>query len=326
MKKSLFKPAWWLKSCHFQTMWQSVFRRTRLRTKRERLVLEDGDFIDLDWAGYHDDSPLVLILHGLGGSSRSPYVKGLMQKLVAMKWGAIGMHFRGCSGEPNLLPRMYHIGETQDVNLVVKRLRQRYPHRPLCAVGYSMGGAVLLKWLGEEGDRVPLDAAVAVSVPFEVANIAKTFNKGFARFYQWWFISQLREDVISKSKRMSLPVDPSNITDFSTFEEFDHKITAPLNGFTSTEEYYSQGNCWEYVNQIVVPTLIIHSTDDPLVESVPLHENKAMPTNVTLEVSEYGGHVGFVSGGTPWNPEYWLDTRIPAFLAARCVRNDNAAG
>lgn len=314
IQKSPFKPSWWLANPHIQTIWQTFFRRQpEVTTQRERLVLPDGDFIDLDWAGY-EGAPIVLVLHGVAGSIESPYAKGLLRAVVDNNWCGAFMNFRGCSGEPNRLPRCYHSGETTDLDTVVSMLKKRYPTRPMACVGFSMGGNVLLKWLGETGKENKLVGAVAVSVPFELEKAANHINKGISRLYQWWLIRDLRMLMTRKFKKFKeSPIKPEEIDSIQSFWDFDNKITAPLHGFADARDYYTKASVRQYLKQIEVPTLILHSSDDPFMPRDVITEATELSPNLTLELSETGGHVGFV-GGTPWKPQYWLEQRIPEFL------------
>lgn len=314
IQKSPFKPSWWLSNAHLQTIWQTFFRKQpEVVTQRERFLLPDGDFVDLDWAGY-EGGPIVLILHGMAGSIESPYAKGMLRTVVDNNWCGVFMHFRGCSGEPNRLTRTYHSGDTGDLSVVVKELQQRYPGKPVAAVGFSMGGNVLLKWLGETGANNPLVGAVAVSVPFELEKSANHINKGISRLYQWWLLRDLRALMSRKFKKgKGAPVTLEDIAHIHSFWEFDTKITAPLHGFIDAKDYYTQASARQYLKNIKIPTLILHSNDDPFMTKDSVAEANELSSELTLELSDFGGHVGFVAG-TPWKPIYWLEQRIPLFL------------
>lgn len=315
IQKSPFKSPWWLANAHLQTLWQTIFRRQpEVTTQRERLLLPDGDFVDLDWAGY-DGAPIVVILHGLVGSINSPYAKGILRAVVDHGWNGVFMNFRGCSGEPNRLPRCYHSGETEDLSTLVTELKKRYPGRPIAAVGFSMGGNVLLKWLGETGSKNPLSGAVAISVPFELEKSANHINQGVYRFYQWWLLRELRELMANKFKKIKAPtLNADEIAKIQTFWDFDNKVTAPLHGFVDAQDYYTKASSRQYLKRVKKPTLILHATDDPFMTKDVIAEAKELSPYLTLEVSDSGGHVGFV-GGTPWKPKYWIEERVPEFLA-----------
>lgn len=310
-----FKPAWWLTNPHCQTLWPILFRRRikEISPKRERLELKDGDFIDLAWVG-SDTGPIVLILHGLEGSIQSLYVQGILRAIEQQGWRGVCMHFRSCSGERNRLPRAYHSGETLDVAEVVNQLKQREPQTPLAAIGFSLGGNVLLKWLGETGQHNPLVAAIAVSVPFELTKAASRINQGFSRLYQWHLLDSLCKKIKWKFQHQPAPFDIPSLNTLRTLRDFDNEITAPLHGFLDAEDYYTRSSSRQYLQHIRIPTLLLQAKDDPLVGNEALPAYNEISTSVTFELSEKGGHVGFVSGHLPWKSFYWLEERIPLFL------------
>jgi uncharacterized protein len=310
-----FRPAWWLPGAHLQTIWPALApRRLGLSISRRRVELPDGDFIDVDWVG--ERGPIVVVLHGLGGSSASHYVRGMLRAIALRGWRAALMYFRGCSGEPNRLPRSYHAGETGDLDTFIAMLRQREPHTPLAAVGYSLGGNVVLKWLGERGAAAPLRAAVAVSVPFDLADAADRVHQGFSRVYELRMLRSLQQLMRDKATRLPLPWDGKAIAAIKSLREFDDRITAPLHGFRGAEDYYARASCRPYLSVIVTPSLVIHAADDPFMSPAVVPRERELSMAVRLELSSRGGHVGFV-GGEPWAPRYWLETRIPDFLATR---------
>ncbi len=315
MNELRFKPAWWLANSHCQTLWAVLFRRQikNLFPRRERIELIDGDFVDLDWVGT-GSGPIVLILHGLEGSIESPYAQGMLQAISNQGWRGVCMHFRSCSGERNRLPRAYHSGDTSDLAEIVQRIKQREPHTPLAAIGFSLGGNVLLKWLGETGEQNPLIAAIAVSVPFELSLAATRINQGFSRIYQWKLLHSLYKKIKWKFQSQAAPITIPSLKQLRTLRDFDHHITAPLHGFMDGEDYYTQSSCRQYLKNICVPTLLLQSKDDPLVGNKSLPAHHEMPSRVRLELSEKGGHVGFVSGNFPWKSFYWLEHRVPLFL------------
>jgi len=289
-------------------------RAPRPLLRRERLELPDGDFLDLDWNA-NLGGPVVLILHGLEGSSRSHYARALLELAHARGWRAALLHFRGCSGEPNRLARGYHSGETGDLTFVVDLLRHHHPATRIAVVGFSLGGNVLLKWLGETGIRAPIDAAVAVSVPFILGDCADRLDRGFSRVYQWELMHRMRRSVARKQKRLALPLAIADLSQLHTFRDFDEHITAPLHGFRGASHYYDVSSCRQYLSGISCPTLIVHALDDPFMTPATAPTAAEISPSTTLELYPHGGHVGFVTGPSPWQPRYWLDERIPAFLA-----------
>lgn len=312
----MFRPAWWLRNAHLQTLFPFLLRPLpRIALRRERVELPDGDFLDLDWTE-GERGPIVLILHGLEGSSRSKYALGLMKAVHARGWRGVVMHFRGCSGEPNRLPRSYHSGETGDPDLIVRLLRQRHPDAPLAVVGYSLGGNVLLKWLAEQGEAAPIDAAVAVSVPYRLADSANRLLHGFSRLYQMRLVMNLCDSFRRKRKRIAMPIDPP-LRRIKTFWDFDTAVTAALHGFRDAGHYYATVSSRQFLKQIGKPVLCIHARDDTFMFPETAPEPSELSSAVELDLAEHGGHVGFVSGRWPWKPRYWLEERIPEYLAAR---------
>jgi predicted alpha/beta-fold hydrolase len=309
-----FVPAWWCRGPHAQTLWARLARRApRISLWRERLELPDGDFIDLDWLE-SGSGPIVVVLHGLEGSSESPYARGLMRAIEQRGWRGVVMHFRGCSGEPNRLARSYHSGDTGDLSFFVNTLRRREPRTPLAVVGYSLGGNVLLKWLGKAGGAVPLRSAVAVSVPYILGCAADRLNQGFSRLYQWQLLRSLRRNLAEKRKRLRLPIRIQDLSTLESFRDFDEHVTAPLHGFDGADHYYTVSSSRQYLKGIAVPTLLLHSSDDPFMTEQAIPVRNELSESVVLEVSPRGGHVGFVAGAWPWRARYWLEERIPAYL------------
>lgn len=310
-----FRPAWWLPGGHLQTLWPALLLRPIPPTaaRRERLELPDGDFIDVDWVG--KQGPIVVVLHGLGGSSDSHYARGILRAVALRGWRGALMHFRGCSGEPNRLPRSYHAGDTGDLDMFIASLREREPHTPLAAAGYSLGGSVLLKWLGEQGANAPVKAAVAVSVPYDLADAATRLRRGFSRVYERRLLRCLQQSFAQKCARLPLPWDGRDIASIKSLREFDERVTAPLHGFRDADDYYTRAACRPYLAGIAAPTLLIHAADDPFMSPGVVPGAKELSGSTLLELSPHGGHVGFVSGA-PWAPQCWLETRIPAFFAA----------
>ncbi len=315
-KSEGFKPAWWLPGSHLQTLWPTFCRRLNksIVFQRERLELPDGDFIDLDWVNADTNAPIVVVLHGLEGSSESPYANGMLMAMQNQGWRGVLMHFRSCSGELNRHARAYHSGDTTDVAYLIKTIRDREPDALLAAVGFSLGGNVLLKWLGETGDTNPLSAAVAISVPFELANAVDRVQYGFSRIYQWHFLKSLLKKIQQKldTKKIQMKIPP--LANVKTLHEFDDKITAPLHGFINAEDYYQRSSCRQFLRKISVPTLVLQSRDDPFMTADVLPNPHELSTSIVLELTNKGGHVGFVAGKTPWHVEYWLESRVPNFL------------
>ena len=309
-----FRPAWWLPGPHLQTLWAAVVRRRgKPVLRRERIELPDGDFLDLDWNGdVAGDGPVVLLLHGLEGSSESPYAWGLLAAFRRRGWPAAVMHFRGCGGEPNRLARCYHSGETGDVAWTAGELARRFPGCPLFAVGVSLGGNVLLKWLGERGPEAQLAGAAAISVPFDLGRCADRVERGFSKVYRRYLVGQMHRSIHAKFGAWNeSPIDLAKLAGWRTFREFDENVTAPLHGFEGADDYYRKASSGPYVARIRIPTLIVQAENDPFVPGAVLPSSS--PT-VRVEASPHGGHAGFVTGVIPGRPRYWLEERIPAFF------------
>jgi hypothetical protein len=316
---SSFKPAWWLLNSHAQTLYPTLARRIKPPIdKTERFELPDGDFVDLAWAvnGVKSDAPLVLLLHGLGGNANSKYAAGLLQVINQHGWRGALLHFRGASHEPNRLPRAYHSGETGDLDYLLRTLALREPNTKKAVVGVSMGGNVLLKWLGEQRAQSLIQAAVAVSVPFELNLVADRINLGFSRIYQASLLKSLRRVFHRKLENGAedFPVSSEKLNSIRCFWTFDEHVTAPLHGFPNVHAYYREASSRQYLVNIATPTLIMHALDDPFMTPDIVPKVDELSNDILLEVSQRGGHVGFISGRVPGRPVFWLDHRIPRFL------------
>lgn len=314
---SNFKSPWWLPGGHLQTIWPSIVKRKcTIKLKRERLILPDGDFIDLDWTVGKETSPLVIIMHGLEGSVDSNYAKGMLCALKKAGLQPLLMHFRGCSGEHNTAIRSYHAGETTDFKHLVQVLKKRFPSRPIAAVGFSLGGNVLLKYLGESQSDAPICCAVAVSPPFLLNRFADRIQRGFSSIYQKRLLSQLKKKLLDKNKQTKLPIDIDKIQHIKTFWEFDNLITAKIHHFKNSENYYKNSSSFYYIQNIKTPTLILHASNDPFLYPDAIPDPSKLPPQVQLELQKSGGHMGFMTGPIPWKPKYWLEDRAPRFITA----------
>lgn len=328
LHKSDFKAAWWLANPHFQTVWPALFRRqTRLPTKRERITTPDNDFLDIDWCG-PESGPLVILLHGLSGSTQSSYVVGIQRALLESGFRSAALNFRGCSGEMNQSSRCYHSGETTDLNFLFQLLRAREPKTPIGIVGYSLGGNALLKWLGEQGTKAQLFAAVAVSAPLLLNICADRMDKGFSRLYRNRLISELKDYIHQKRlhlRRHDCHIEAEildNLGDLKTirsFWQYDDQVVAQLYGFKGVHDYYHQSSSRQFIKDITVNTLIVHAVDDPFMTPGVIPEENELSGSVLLEITQNGGHVGFISGNIPGKHYYWLEKRIPEFLGQHLV-------
>ena len=311
-----YAPAPWLPGPHLPTLWAALCRApAALSLEFERFELADGDFLDLAWTA-DNHGPTVLILHGLEGSHRSPYVRAMLAALAAAGYRGVLMHFRGCSGAPNRLPRSYHSGDTADTAAVVDLITGRQGRPPFAIVAYSLGGNVLLKWLGETGAACPLTTAVAVSVPFDLAACADRLAQGASRFYQWYLVRSMQARFTAKFGAHGNPLGIADVRALDSFWRFDDAVTAPLHGFRDVHEYYARASCRQYLHDVAVNTLILHAEDDPFVPASAIPQAMELARPISLELAAHGGHVGFVSGLVPGRARYWLESRIIAHLDA----------
>lgn len=313
--KNNFKPAWWLPGGHLQTLWAGLKKRkVNVPLVRERLWLPDGDFLDLDWTVDNEKSPLVLLLHGLEGSVESSYAKGMLTALKRVGLRGVFMHFRGCSGEHNKSIQFYHAGETNDLRYVLQTLHQREPSTPLAVIGFSLGGNVLLKYLGETQMDNPISCAAAISVPFLLNRCSDKIQKGSSSIYQKHLLLRLKKKVLSKAEKTTLPIDLENVSKIKNFWEFDDLITAKIYGFKDAQDYYKQSSSLHYLSSIKKKTWIIHALNDPFLPSDAIPQSNQLPFNVQLELHPSGGHLGFIGGRLPWSPTYWLEEQVPSLL------------
>ncbi|MGB0713781.1 MAG: hydrolase [Gammaproteobacteria bacterium] len=314
---SEFRPHPLLRGPHVQTVLPTYVReRPNLPVRRERLETADGDFVDLLHLNPPEGAPhaRLIYLHGLGGGIASHYSGPQLESLARAGFSVTFLYLRGGSGEPNRLDRAYHSGDTADLALLAARLRTQSPDLPLAAVGISMGGNILLKYLGETGEASLIDQAVAVSVPFDLANAARTLNRGFARFYQRHLMSGLLAQTREKFHGRGAPFDMSRLDRTHTLFEFDDLVTAPLNGFDGARDYYARCSSRAFIPAIRRPTVILHSLDDPFMTRDAVPSGRTLPRFVTLELAKQGGHVGFM-GPRVESSHFWLDRRIPEVLA-----------
>lgn len=314
-----YRPAWWIPSRHLQTIWSRAFRRRiEVPTCRARWTTPDGDFLDLDFMDGPVGSPQLLVIHGLEGSSNRKYVRGLLSLACERGWRGVALNLRSCSGSPNRTARLYHSGDSSDLDWIIDKLVRREPGAPILPVGISLGGNVLLKWLGERGPDAPdeIRAAVAISTPFDLAAAAEKMSRGLGRFYSRFFLRTLREKALAKAREYPGILDPKAIRRARTWREYDDAVTAPLHGFRDAADYWERSSSIFYLDRIRRPTLLINSKDDPLIPASSLPEDLVARSEwLNAEFTSKGGHAGFVSGVFPWRPVYWAERRATDFLA-----------
>jgi uncharacterized protein len=316
-----FTPSFWMKNRHIQTLYQTFFReKLNIHFEMETFTLSDGDFLECYWHVPNNsqvNTPIVILFHGLAGSFYSPYIQGMMQTLSQQGYKTVLMHFGSCSGTLNKLPRSYHSGETNDAREYIQSLQKRFNKAKLYAVGFSLGGNMLLKLLGEEKENSLLNAAIAISPPMQLDTCANAINKGFSKIYQRHLIGLLNSSLKKKyslhDMQSLIGISKEDVGKIKTFWEFDAIYTAPVHGFNSVQEYYSQSSSKQFLQYIQKPTLIIHSQDDPFMDISVIPSNTEVSKYVNLEITRNGGHVGFIEGSF-FKPKYWLEKKVLLFL------------
>jgi uncharacterized protein len=326
-RKDTYTPAWWVPGAHLQTLWGKLVRRPpRVRTRAERWTTPDGDSLEMRRldapASAPRDVPRLLVLHGLEGTIRSHYILGLLHQARRRGWAADVLIFRGCNGELPRAARFYHSGETTDLDFVVQRLVRERPDQPLVAVGVSLGGNVLLKWLGERGDSVPqaVRGAAAVSVPYDLGQGSRQLEQGFSRIYTMSFLRSLRRKALAKLAEAPDLFDEARLRAARTLTDFDDAVTAPVHGFESAGDYYARSSSRQFLSGIRRPTLLLSAYDDPFLPREVLDDVAMIASSnacITTEFHEKGGHVGFVAGRVPWRAVYHAEQRVVEWLADR---------
>jgi predicted alpha/beta-fold hydrolase len=320
-----YRAPWWLRGGHVQTLYAALLApRRRVAYRRERWDTPDGDFVDIDWALRPDsavttqdstDSPLAVLFHGLEGGSTSHYAHALMARVGELGWRGAVVHFRGCSGEPNRLPRAYHSGDSDEIDWMLRKLRARHAHGALYATGVSLGGNALLKWLGERGPAASevVCAAAAVSAPLDLMAAGEALGRGFNLVYTRNFLTSLKRKSLAKLTYYPDLYDAAEVRAARTLRAFDNAVTAPLHGFRDTDDYWTRASSKPWLSRIEVPTLIVNARNDPFMPAHALPAREEVSAAVTCEFPHDGGHVGFVSGRFPGHLD-WLPRRIIAFL------------
>ena len=311
---SSYRAPWWLPGGHLQTLYGALFGSSRLDWKRERWDTPDGDFIDVDRLAGPADSPLVVLFHGLEGSSNSHYASALARELTHRGWRGAVPHFRGCSGEPNRLPRAYHSGDAEEIGWILRRLRGESSGAPLFAMGVSLGGNALLKWLGGDARaKDVLAAAAAVSTPFDLMAAGDALGRGFNLVYTRAFLATLKKKSEGKLERFPGLFDGEAMRRARTLREFDEVVTAPLHGFRDTDDYWTRASAKPVLGRIAVPTLLVNARNDPFLPATALPHPDEVSSHVHCDFPGEGGHAAFVSGPFPGNLE-WLPRRVTAFF------------
>ncbi|WJV53586.1 hydrolase [Prodigiosinella aquatilis] len=314
-----FHPMSGMHNPHLQTLLPQLIRRhLRLKPVWQTLDMPDGDFVDLAWSEdplSAKHKPRVVLFHGLEGSFHSPYAHGLLAACQRRGWLAMVMHFRGCSGKPNRMKRIYHSGETEDASYLLRWMHETLGEAPTAAVGVSLGGNMLAYLLGQQGAQCSLAAAVIVSAPLMLAPCSQRIDQGFSRIYQHYLVHLLKQNASRKIAAYpdTLPILLPQLKKIRRLREFDDLITARIHGFLNAADYYQRCSAMPLLPQICKPLLIIQAKDDPFMTQDVIPDLALLPPNIEYQLTDHGGHVGFV-GGSLLNPEMWLEQRIPDWL------------
>jgi predicted alpha/beta-fold hydrolase len=318
----LYSPPRWLPTSHAQTIVPALFaRRPSVPYRRERWDTPDGDFIDLDWLAYSDGAaqtpppgaPLFVLFHGLEGSSDSHYARVLMATARALGWHGVVPHFRSCSGTLNVAPRFYHLADSAEVDWVLRRLSEIHAG-PIVVAGVSLGGNVLLRWLGERGtDASFVSAAAAISTPLDVHAGGRALSQGFALVYTMSFLKTLKKKGLQKLDQYPGLFDRDSMLASRTMYDYDNIVTAPLHGFRNAQDYWTRSTTLPLLPEVVVPTLVLNARNDPFLPSTALPTRAEVSDAIELDQPEAGGHVGFMTGPFPGRLD-WLPRRVFSFL------------
>jgi predicted alpha/beta-fold hydrolase len=292
--------------------------------------MPDGDFVDVHRLDGKSRVPRLFFLHGLEGTIRSHYVAGFFAEAMRRGWAADLLVFRGCGDEPNRAPRFYHSGDTNDLAVALERVAREHSDSPLLLAGVSLGGNVLLKFLGELGSRLSrqIVAAATISVPYDLERGSRHISTGFSRIYDRHFLRTLRQKALAKLERYPGLFNRGALERAETIYAFDDAVTAPVHGFEDAHDYYSRSSSLKFLDRVARPTLLLSSIDDPFLPSTVLDEVRdvaAKNSCLTLEFTKHGGHVGFVSGRLPWRPFYYAEWRACEFLEKALRKSEEPA-
>jgi hypothetical protein len=321
--QSQFRPAWWMTNRHAQTILPRLYPvKLDFVAHHQDFNLNDGDFVELTWTQKTNkvdpSKPIVIVLHGLEGSFESFYASRMLNAVHNQGWTGVLMHFRNCGKKANRKATSYHSGQTADVHELIKYLRHQFPSTSISAVGFSLGGNVLAKYLGEEPDN-DLTAGVVVSAPLELEECANTMEVGFAKVYQKYLVDKLKNSTLKKIDSLpnstEIPIDEEALSALVKLRDFDEHVTAPLNGFDNAKDYYQKSSAKQFLVNINKPTLIIHAKDDPFMNEKVIPKQSELSDSITFELCKNGGHVGFISGNHPFKPVFWTEKRAMEFIA-----------
>lgn len=322
MSASEFVPAWWLQGAHLQTLWGKLFRKLPAApTTREAWTAPDGEIVEVHRLKSPGSKSRLVLLHGLEGSVRSHYAQGLLWQAQKRGWNADLLIFRTCGAAESTRPRMYHSGETTDLGWVVDRIIAENSSTSIGLVGVSLGGNVLLKYLGERGPDLAdqVCAAAAISVPFDLEQSSRHINRGFSKVYQWHFMRTLRRKARAKLQQFPQLAELSRVEAAETMYDYDNVMTAPVHGFRDASDYYTQSSSIHWINSIAIPTLLLSAADDPFLPAEALDRVRVLAgenPNLVVEFHPHGGHVGFIGGSNPVQPVYYAEQRAADFVSS----------
>lgn len=314
---SRFRPPWWARSPHVQTVLAAYVPPPPPTLRDTPFELPDGDVLQLSWADEpQPGQPLLVLVHGLGGSADSAYVRRMVPAARARGVAVVVHHHRGCGHAVNRLPRAYHSGDTADIGAVFSALAQRFPESPLWVAGYSLGGNQLVKYLGERGRDTPVARAAAVSPPLDLAACVGRMERGLSRLYGKHLLVDLVDLMQRKlaDPRLDMPFDEAVLDRVDCLRTYDELITAPLHGFAGADDYYARASGLPYLARVQQPLLVLHAADDPMMDRSVIPRPDQIADSVHYELAPRGGHVGFIEGGRPWRPAFYLERRLLDFF------------
>jgi predicted alpha/beta-fold hydrolase len=315
IQNSSYRAPSWLPGGHLQTIYPALFRRTaRVTNRPERLELPDGDFIDLEWSD-QGRPRLAILSHGLEANLQTGYIQGMAAALIRRGWDVLAWNFRGCGGEPNRLLRMYHSGATEDLHAVISHALTNHPADSIDLIGFSLGGNLTLKYLGERPAELSprLHRAVAFSVPCDLACSSRQLALPSNRIYMDRFLREMRAKIRAKNLIFPDQLDLTGLDRIRSFQEFDDRFTAPIHGFRDAADYWARNSCRQFLPHIALPTLLVNAANDPFLGDGCYPQEEAAASDIVhFESPATGGHVGFMSPSA--RGEYRSETRAAEFL------------
>jgi hypothetical protein len=303
-----FTTSWWLKQPHIHTIYGARYVPCpHIPWLRKTVTTPDHDFLDIDYMEHPNAQAIVVLIHGLEGNSQSRYIRSLAHTAIQAGFHVVAPNLRGCSGQINHMPRLYHAGDSKELDWLIPLISKSYPDLPIFIVGFSLGANILLKWLSENPTISSINAAIAIAPPLDLETVAATLNQGFNRVYTYHFLSTLKPKARLKAKQFPGLFDLKKVLAAKNMFEFDEYFMAPLHGFKGARDYWHQSSAGPHLNSISIPTLLVMSEDDPFIPSHLIPHHSQLSHSTQLITTQYGGHVGFVNGRFPgflqWIPD-----------------------